>query len=59
MGTPYSCLYASPIYVTQGWLELCHTQLALFSSIYVIEQLYFSRTVHKTKNLARPLYLPY
>ena len=59
MGAPYSGLYASSIYVTQGWLELRHTQPAEFSSIYVIRQLYLSRTVHKTKNLACPFVLPY
>ena len=59
MGALYSCLYASSIYITQGWLELRHTRLAVFSSIYVIGQLYLSRTVHTTKNLARPFVLPY
>ena len=58
-GTPYSCLYASSIYVTQGWLELCHTWPAVFSSIYVIRQLYLSCTVHTTKNLASLFVLPY
>ena len=56
---PYSCLYASSIYVTQGWLEIHHTWPAVFSSIYVIRQLYISRTVHSTKNLAHPFILPY
>jgi len=58
-GAPYSGLFASSIYVTHGWLELCHTRPAVFSSIYVIGQLYLSRTVHTTKNLARPFVLPY
>ena len=58
-GAPYFCLYASSIYVTHGWLELCHTRPAVFSSIYVIGQLYISRTVHTTKYLARPFILPY
>ena len=57
-GTPYSGLYASSIYVTHGWLELHHTLLSVFSSIYIIGQLYLSRTVHTTKNLARPFVLP-
>ena len=35
MGAPYSCLYASSMYIIQGWLELCHTWPAGFSSIYV------------------------
>ena len=39
MGAPYSCLYASSMYIIQGWLELCHTWPAGFSSIYVIGQL--------------------
>ena len=30
MGTPYSCLYASSIYIIQGWLELHHTWFAGF-----------------------------
>ena len=30
MGTPYSCLYASSIYIIQGWLELRHTWSAGF-----------------------------
>ena len=50
MGMPCSCLYASSIYVIQGWLELHHTWPAGFSSIYVIGQLKLSRTVHTTKN---------
>ena len=58
-GAPYSCLHASSIYITQGWLELRDTQLGVFSSSYVIGQLYLSRTVHTTKNLARPFVLPY
>ena len=58
-GAPYSGLYASYIYVTHGWLELRHIRLAVFSSIYVIGQLYLSHTVHTTKNLASPLILPY
>ena len=32
-------LYTSSIYAIQGWLELRHTRLARFSSIYVIGQL--------------------
>ena len=59
MGVPYAGLYASSIYVTHGWLELRHTWLAVFSSIYVIGQLYLSRTVHTTKYLAHPFVLPY
>ena len=59
MGTPYSGLYASSIYVTHGWLELRHTLPAVFSSIYVIGQLYISRTVHTTKSLAHLFILPY
>ena len=49
MGAPYSCLYASSMYIIQGWLELCHTWPAGFSSIYVIRQLQLSHTVHTTK----------
>ena len=58
MGVPYSCLYASSIYVTYGWLEFRHPRPAVFSSIYIIGQLYLSRTVHSTKNLAHLFILP-
>ena len=58
-GAPYSGFYASSIYVTHGWLELRHTRPAVFSSIYVIGQLYLSRTVHTTKKLVHPFVLPF
>ena len=47
---PYSCLYASSIYIIQGWLDLHHKWPAGYSSIYIIGQLYLSCTVHTTKN---------